>query len=274
MYYEWSEEKKILIDFLTYMRLTYFGANSWLIEIGQQRILIDPWLVGSLVFGNLTWLFKGQRRQPLAQIPDKIDLIILSQGLEDHAHRPTLEQLNRTIPVVASASATKVVKQLGYSQVTTLTSDQIFTLADQIEIRAMPGAAIGLQVENAYLLKQLDNGTSLYYEPHGFPSPQLKDYAPVDVVISPVVNLELPLAGPIIKGSTTALQLAKWLQPQVFLPTAAGGDVEYQGFLNSLLRTVGSVDELRSQLTENNLSTQVIDPQPGEVVEVSTILKT
>jgi L-ascorbate metabolism protein UlaG (beta-lactamase superfamily) len=71
------------------MRLIYFGANSWLIELGQQRILIDPWLVGSLMFGNLTWLFKGQ--------------------------------------------------------VATITPGQTFSLANQIEIRALPGAPIGLQ---------------------------------------------------------------------------------------------------------------------------------
>jgi len=35
------------------MQLTWFGANSWLLE-WQQRILIDPWLVGSLVFGGQT----------------------------------------------------------------------------------------------------------------------------------------------------------------------------------------------------------------------------
>jgi L-ascorbate metabolism protein UlaG (beta-lactamase superfamily) len=250
------------------MQLTYFGANSWLIELGQQRILIDPWLVGSLIFGNLTWLFKGQRRQPLDSIPDKIDLILLSQGLEDHAHRPTLEQLDRTIPVVASASAAKVVQQLGYNQVKTLTPGQTFTLAAQIEICALPGAAIGLQVENAYLLKQLESNTSLYYEPHGFPAAEVKNYAPVDVVISPVVNLELPLVGAIIKGNTTALQLAQWLRPQVFLPTAAGGDVEYEGFLASLLRTNGSLDNLRSQLNQNQLPTQVIDPPPGKVIEL------
>jgi L-ascorbate metabolism protein UlaG (beta-lactamase superfamily) len=250
------------------MQLTYFGANSWLVELGQQRILIDPWLVGSLVFGNLTWLFKGQRRQPLGSIPDKIDLILLSQGLEDHAHRPTLEQLDRTIPVVASASAAKVVQQLGYNQVTTLTPGQTFTLAAQIEIRALPGAAIGLKVENAYLLKQLESSKSLYYEPHGFPAAEVKNYAPVDVVISPVVNLELPLVGAIIKGNTTALQLAQWLRPQVFFPTAAGGDVEYQGFLASLLRTNGSLDKLRSQLNQNQLPTQVIDPPPGKAIEL------
>lgn len=253
------------------MNLTYFGANSWLIELEQQRILIDPWLVGSLVFGNLPWLFKGDRSKPLASLPDKIDLILLSQGLEDHAHRPTLEQLDKTIPVLGSPNAAKVVKQLGYTQVTSLTPGQTFTLTNQIEIRAMPGAPIGLQVENSYLLKHLDSATTLYYEPHGFPPSELKNYAPVDVVISPVVNLELPLAGAIIKGNTTALQLAQWLKPQVFLPTAAGGDVAYEGLINSLLHTVGSVDELRSQLAKHNLPTQVIDPQPGEPVELTLL---
>ena len=43
------------------MHLTYLDSNSWLIEIGSQKILLDPWLVGSLVFGNLPWLFKGEK---------------------------------------------------------------------------------------------------------------------------------------------------------------------------------------------------------------------
>lgn len=253
------------------MHLTYFGANSWLVELGQQRILIDPWLVGPLVFGNFDWLFKGERPQPLSSIPDNIDLILLSQGLEDHTHRPTLDRLDKAIPVVASVNAAKVVKQLGYSQVTSLTPGQTFTVANQIEIRALPGASIGLQLENSYLLKQLSSGTTLYYEPHGFPPSELKDYAPVDVVISPVVNLELPLAGPIIKGNTTALELAQWLRPQVFFPTALGSNVHYQGFLASMLRTVGNVDELRSRLAQQNLPTQVIDPQPGEAIELTLL---
>ncbi len=253
------------------MQITYFGANSWLLELGQKRILIDPWLVGSLVFGNLPWLFKGDR-QPIDSLPDHIDLILLSQGLEDHTHKPTLEQLDKTIPVVSSVSARQVVKQLGYTQVTTLTPGQTFTLANQVEIRALPGAPIGpLQRENSYLLKQLDSSTTLYYEPHGYPPSEIKDYAPVDVVISPVVNLELPLAGPIIQGNETALQLAQWVKPQVFLPTAAGGDVEYGGLINSVLRTVGSVEELRSQLAQASLPTQVIDPQPGKPIELTLL---
>ena len=36
------------------MHLTWLDSNSWLIEMGGQRILLDPWLSGPLVFGNLT----------------------------------------------------------------------------------------------------------------------------------------------------------------------------------------------------------------------------
>ncbi|MBE9125281.1 MULTISPECIES: MBL fold metallo-hydrolase [unclassified Coleofasciculus] len=254
------------------MRLTYFGANSWLLELAQQRILIDPWLVDSLIFGNLPWFFKGDKPAALDSIPDKIDLILLSQGLDDHAHKPTLKKLDKTIPVVGSASAVKVVEELGYTQITPLQFGQTFTVGNCIEIRALPGAAIGpFQQENAYLLKEIDSGMSLYYEPHGYPAAELKDYAPVDVVISPIVSLELPLLGAIIQGHKTALQLAQWVRPQVFLPTAAGGNVKYDGLLNSVLHTVGSLDELRSQLAQHGLSTQVIDPQPTEPLELNLL---
>ncbi|HBB31090.1 MAG TPA: Zn-dependent hydrolase, partial [Cyanobacteria bacterium UBA9273] len=145
------------------MYLTYFGANSWLLELGQKCILIDPWLVGSLVFGNLPWFFKGDKPPALDTLPDKIDLILLSQGLEDHAHKPTLEKLDKKIPVVGSTSAAKVVEPLGYTQVTLITPGQTFTLDNQIEILALPGAPIGpLQQENSYLLKHLNSGTTLY----------------------------------------------------------------------------------------------------------------
>lgn len=37
---------------------------------------------------------------------------------------------------------------------------------------------------------------------------------------------------------------------------------------SSLLRTVGSVEQLRSLLAENSLPTQVIEPQPVEAIEL------
>ncbi|KKJ00225.1 MBL fold metallo-hydrolase [Prochlorothrix hollandica] len=243
------------------MQLTYFGANSWFLEVGQLRILLDPWLVDSLTFGGQRWFFEVTNRyQP--PIPRRIDLILLSQGLPDHAHRPTLEQLDRTIPVIGSASAAKLASQLGYTQVTTLKPGQGQTLGKGLEIRALAGAPVP-QVENGYLLSQRRDGRKLYYEPHGFAAPELVNYGPVDVVISPVVNISLPLAGPIVKGKTTALGLAQQLKPHYFLPTAAGGDVDYTGILDRILTTEGSVAAFKAQVSAAGLATQVLDPKPG-----------
>ncbi|MBW4613209.1 MAG: MBL fold metallo-hydrolase [Desmonostoc vinosum HA7617-LM4] len=250
------------------MYLTWFDSNSWLLEIGKNRILIDPWLVGSLTFGNLNWFFEGSRPQE-RPIPENIDLILLSQGLEDHAHTPTLKQLDRNIKVVASPNAAKVVQQLGYTQVTVLAHGETFTLNHQVEIRAFPGSPIGpFLVENGYLLQELESGFKVYYEPHGYHSLEVKQVAPVDVVITPSIDIEIPLLISLIRGKDSVLEVIKWLQPQALIPTAAGGDVIFEGLLAKILKYAGSTTELRSLLEKNHLSVQVIEPTPGDRFEV------
>ena len=245
------------------MYLTYLDSNSWLIELGNKKILLDPWLVGNLTFANADWFFKGSRNQQ-HPIPDNIDLILLSQGLEDHAHPPTLKKLDRSIPVVASVNATKVVKELGYTQITTLGHGESFSWDQSVEITATPGSPIGpTLIENGYFLKELATDFTLYYEPHGYHSPSVQKFAPVDVVITPLINITLPLFGSFIRGGKKALEVAQFLQPQVMLSTA-GGDVSFEGMLSSLLKVVGSIEEFRSLLKDNNLDTQVIEPQSGQ----------
>ncbi|MEL6457178.1 MAG: MBL fold metallo-hydrolase [Cyanobacteria bacterium J06621_15] len=246
------------------MYLTYLDSNSWLLEIGGQSILIDPWLVGSLTFANLDWLFKGSRPQE-RPIPEKIDLILLSQGLEDHAHPPTLKQLDRDIAVVASENAAKVVNQLNYQKVNSLAHGEAFTLNGSVEITAVPGSPIGpTLIENGYLLKELETGFTVYYEPHGYHSESLKASAPIDVVITPLIDLALPLIGSIIKGKEKGLEVAKWLEPQIMLPTAAGGDVMFEGLLMNFIKPEGTVEEFSSLLKQNNVSAQVLEPRGGE----------
>jgi L-ascorbate metabolism protein UlaG (beta-lactamase superfamily) len=246
------------------MYLTWLDSNSWFIELSDTHLLLDPWLVDALVFGNLPWLFKGTRAIA-RDIPAKIDLILLSQGLEDHAHRATLKHLDRQLPVFGSPSAVKVARELGYEQVTALEHGQTHLWRDRLRIQAVPGAPVGpLNVENGYIIEDLPQKTRLYYEPHGHHSESLKTEAPIDVAIAPVIDLSLPLVGPIIQGFQSALQLCKWLQPQVLIPTAAGGDVEFTGLLNTLLQTRGSSDAMRAKLAKANLNTQLIEPTPGK----------
>ncbi|CDM96089.1 MULTISPECIES: MBL fold metallo-hydrolase [Limnospira] len=246
------------------MYLTWLDSNSWLVEMAGKSILVDPWLVGSLVFGNLPWLFKGEK-QKTRPIPERIDAILLSQGLEDHAHIPTLKILDKNIPVVASPNAAKVVRELGYTQVHSLNHGETFQLGASIEIRAVPGSPIGpTLVENGYVISDTTTHHSLYYEPHGYHSPTLKELAPIDVVITPIMDLALPLIGPIIRGTKSALELTKMVQPQVILPTAAAGDVSYEGLLVAALKVVGNLEDFRSLIARNNLKTRVLNPQAGE----------
>lgn len=250
------------------MYLTYLDSNSWLWEIGEKRILVDPWLVGPLVFGNLPWLFKGERRTPRS-IPENIDLILLSQGLPDHAHPPTLAQLDRAIPVVGSPGAAKVVHNLGYTQVTALAHGETLVFENTVEITAVPGSPIGpTTLENGYVLKDLQQNRTLYYEPHGYHSPTLKEMTPIDVVVTPIIDLRIPLLGPVIQGQKTALELAKWVKPQVILPTAAGGDVQFEGLLVKVLQATGSAQELQGKLTDLKLAARVLEPIPGERFEL------
>ena len=41
------------------MHATYYGANGWLLEFGNLRVLVDPWLTGALQFPPGAWFFEG-----------------------------------------------------------------------------------------------------------------------------------------------------------------------------------------------------------------------
>ena len=102
---------------------TYFGANGWLLEIADCRVLVDPWLSGSLVFPPGAWMLRGELPHPWP-VPENLDLLLLTQGLADHCHLPSLNLLPRDLPVVGSAAAAKVVKRLGFEQIETLKPDE------------------------------------------------------------------------------------------------------------------------------------------------------
>lgn len=249
------------------MFATWLDNNSWLWEIADQRILVDPWLIGPLVFGQQEWLFKGHKVEP-QPIPENIDFILLSQGLEDHAHPQTLQALDKSIPVVGSPNAAKVVREFGFTEVTELEHGETVTRAG-LTIKAVPGAPIGpMLLENGYVVTETTTGLKLFYEPHGYHQEELKTEAPVDVVITPMLNLSLPLMGPIIRGLKSADELADWLDPQVMLPTTDARQTEYEGLLLTFLKSSGGAEQVRERLAAVGKSTQIINPQVGDRFEI------
>jgi L-ascorbate metabolism protein UlaG (beta-lactamase superfamily) len=255
-----------------FMKLTWFDANSWLIEAGGQRILIDPWLVGDLVFASAPWLVRGMRLQSIP-MPQNIDVILLSQGLADHAHPETLQQLDKSIPVVASVEGAKVAEACGFKSVTALAHGQKLHLGKEahdqgLDIQAFMGAVVGpLKRENAYVLSFLSAGVRLYYEPHGYPDIEhLKTIGAVEVAITPMVNQTLMGVAPVIRGHIAAPQIAELLTPKVMLPTAEAGNVSYDGLIAPTLTSKGGAEEMRSRFTSEGKNIRIIQPVSGETI--------
>jgi L-ascorbate metabolism protein UlaG (beta-lactamase superfamily) len=240
---------------------TYLGANGWWLEFGDLRVLVDPWLEGPLTFAPGGWLFRGELPGPRV-LPGSPHLLLLSQGLPDHCHPPSLARLERDLPVVGSAAAAARVRRLGFRRVTALAPGQSHSV-QELRITATAGAPVP-QVENGYLLEHQEG--RLYLEPHGFLPEDLAP-PPLDAVITPVVDLGLPLLGTFVKGSEVLPLLLPRLRPATVLASTTGGAVRFTGLLPALLRQRGAMAEADAVVAAHAAATgdscRFIDPEPG-----------
>ena len=235
------------------IKATYFGANGWLIEFDEIRILIDPWLNGDLTFPPGDWLIKGKLDKDV-EVPKDIDLLLLTQGQPDHSHPPTLNKIRKTIPVVASHAATKVVKKIGFKKVTTLNPGETFK-QENLKIQATSGASVP-NIENGYIIDhKLD---SIYIEPHGFLDKKINSRH-IDLVITPVIDFSLPIAGKFIKGKSVIPEILNLFNPTTVLASTTGGDITFTGLINNLIKVDGSTDD---DNFFSDLKTNFINPKP------------
>ncbi len=234
---------------------TYLGANGWLIEIGQLKVLIDPWLTGSLAFSPGPWLIKGELNNPIS-MPKNLDLVLLTQGQADHCHPATLKCLPQSLPLIGSGSAVKVAKQLGFSSTFSLSPGEIKQIGE-LKIEATKGAPVPM-IENGYLIEHPD--ASFYIEPHGYLD---EDIIPkkLDAVFSPVLNLNLPLVGSFIKGKAVLPKLISRFKPEFILASTTGGDVTFTGLLTRAISTEGGLEEAEKIINGKSI---LIDPCPGK----------
>jgi hypothetical protein len=80
--------------------------------------------VNDLVFKGQRWAFHGHKTSPpppLEEVLKEVELLLLTQGLDDHAHIPTLKLIDKNLPVVCCYNARgAVVDLLGFKNVTVL----------------------------------------------------------------------------------------------------------------------------------------------------------
>ena len=235
------------------IKATYYGANGWLIEFDKIRILIDPWLNGDLTFPPGDWLIKGELANKI-EAPKDLNLLLLTQGQPDHAHPPTLEKIEKSTPVVASEAASKVVSEMGFNKVNTLKPGEFFK-SKYLNIQATSGASVPNR-ENGYIIDY--NLESVYIEPHGFLDKRIKP-RPIDLVITPVIDFALPLAGKFIRGKTVLPELLKLFNPSTVLASTTGGNIKFSGIINNLIKVEGSTEDL---IIFKDLNTKLINPKP------------
>ena len=235
------------------IKATYYGANGWLIELNKTRILVDPWLIGDLTFPPGDWLIKGQLAKNI-NVPCDIDYLLLTQGQQDHTHPPTLDKIDKGITVIASEAASNVVIKLGFNKVNSLKPGETFQNKN-LNIQATTGAPVP-NIENGYII---DSGIdSIYIEPHGFLDKKIKPRN-IDLIITPVIDYSLPLAGKFIKGKTVLPQLLKLFNPSTILASTTGGDITFTGIINKLITVDGSVENIS---LFKNTNTNLINPEP------------
>jgi len=234
------------------IKTTYYGSNGWLIEFDKIKILIDPWLNGELTFPPGDWLIKGELKNEV-EVPSDINFLLLTQGQPDHAHPPTLQRINKSLRVIASESASRVVSRIGFNNIETLKPGESFTYKN-LNIQATAGAAVP-NIENGYIIDH--KADSIYIEPHGFLDKKINSRY-VDLVITPIVDYSLPLAGKFIKGKTVLPDLLKLFNPSAVLASTTGGDITFSGILNYLIKEDVSLED---NILSKHINTNFINPE-------------
>ena len=209
---------------------TYLGSNGWLIKFKESNLIIDPWLTGDLIFPPGEWFFKGSLDNEIS-IKENINTILLTQSLPDHCHIPSLKKFRKNIDIVCTKSAKSILEKLNFTSINVLHPSEKITL-NGLEIEATSGAPVP-QIENGYIVKNHE-GSSFYIEPHGYLDENLKNQN-LDAVITPTINLELPLFGSFVKGADVLPKLINTFNPKYILSSTVGGEAQYSGFLNKFI---------------------------------------
>ena len=221
---------------------TYLGSNGWLIKFKKTNLIIDPWLKGDLIFPPGEWFFKGSLDDEII-IDKEIDIILLTQGLPDHCHVPTLKMFRKDIPIICPKSAIETLEKIGFTSIKMLKPTEK-TIELNLSFEATAGAPVP-QIENGYIVRD-DENNSFYIEPHGYLDENLNKQN-LDAVITPTKNLELPLVGSFVKGADVIPKLINKFNPKFILSSTVGGDAKYSGFLNNFI----SVQEYKEELNCN-----------------------
>lgn len=159
----------------------WIGHATVLLRLGPYTILTDPVFSTRIGLG-LGLLTAGPQRLvapaiPITQLPP-IDLLLISHAHFDHLDRPTLNQLDRSIPVITASATRDLLMDLGFKSIVELGWGQRHQPLPDLSVTARPVRHWGARTfiddhrgYNAYLIEAagrriLFGGDSAYQQLH------------------------------------------------------------------------------------------------------------
>lgn len=255
---------------------THLEVNGmlWSIPEADISLVIDP-IASELNFG-IPWGYRANKR--FLDEQSTLDTIVraqpthclLSQGLDDHTHLPTLKKLIRLLPdlqfVVAPSAYEKInsilTGETNARSVTVVAPGESVPLQNKkVILRATSGALVGppwQARENGWHLRVIGGKLSIYTEPHAdVTMDALRQVGQADIIISPVREQSLPAQVPkpgqftLVYGGQRTLEIAQTLQASVVIPLG-NGELITTGPLAKLVTASGSVEDFERLVTEAN----------------------
>ena len=237
--------------------------QSWAVEQGGKRLLIDPWLTEEMCLPPGHWLFGRRRAAPVAVttwLP--VHAVVLTAHFSDHLDPTTLAQLPKDVPVFATRTAAALVRRLGFSNVTALRDGERASVWSGLDVEAIAPGFPYAHNSLGYVFSGDDK--RVYLETHMVNVERAAErVGAVDVMVAPVQSVRL-LGIPFVMSPEKAAAVANVLKPKRWVPT---GDEpgRSHGLLHSLLLSYrGAVADFQQRLRETTLRVAA----PGDVFDV------
>jgi L-ascorbate metabolism protein UlaG (beta-lactamase superfamily) len=231
------------------MRITMIGHSTILLEGTATRLITDPWFG---TFGNVAY---RRLLPPALTREDFRDVtgVLVSHAHWDHTDRKFLRSLDASIPVLAPAGTSTVMRLKGARTVVPMTPWQSRPIG-AATVTAVP--ALHLAHAVGYVI-ELD-GVCAYFAGDTYHRPFMAEIGrrfDIDVAMMPVTTFRIPPT----MGERGAVEAVRDLRPAAVIPIHEG--IQPRSFL---LRNAQSVQSFERRLRAAGLETEVVHLREGE----------
>jgi L-ascorbate metabolism protein UlaG (beta-lactamase superfamily) len=239
--------------------------QSWALERGGARVLIDPWFTHALSLPPGHWLF-GRRRTSVPFPVDRVDAVVLTAHFSDHLDVPTLRTFPKETPVFGTPTAAKLVRRLGFTRVSALRHGEQAEVLPGLGLQAVAPGFPYAHNSLGYVFSA--DGKRVYLETHMLhPERARASASSVDVLLAPVQGVRF-VGVPFVMAPERAVAFARALTPKRWVPTGVDPQLAHGLMQTTMLSCCGAVEDFARLLEASGAPTTLVTPAPGDAFEV------